>query len=140
MYSDIYSLPISVFLRVSKTQRLELLSLSGRHNEKDLRRAWRNVLNQYISEFGISSDYRAYLELKAQSINLWHDVFLKGQKHKEILAKIKDEQAREIISATNKPKGELVAFVSKKMGFRIDPQTVSVYEFYSYLKSINGRK
>ena len=138
LYSDIYSLPIGVFLRVSKNNNLELLSISGRHSKKALSMAWRSILDQYIKEFGLSDDYRQYLELKSQSIMLWHDVYIKGHTHKIILAKIKDEQAKEISSIKGKNEGELIALLSRKMGFRIDPSSISVYEFYSYLKAQNG--
>lgn len=138
LYNDIYALPIGVFLRVSKNNDLKLLSLSGRHNDRQLSGAWKNILNQYIDLFGLAEDYKEYLKLKAQSIELWHDVYVKGQRYKEILAKVKDEQASELLSNKERNEGELLSFLSQKMGFRIDPNTISTYEFYSYLRAQNG--
>ena len=112
--------------------------MSGRHNSRQLGTAWKKILNGYLAEFGLSNDYKEYLKLKAQSVELWHDVYIKGQRYKEIFAKLKDEQAKGLIAKKERQDGELISFISKQMGFRIDLKQVSTYEFYSYLKAIHG--
>ena len=138
-YDNIKQLPVAVFSEVSKTGDLQQLVISGGVSKKQLVKAWQDITGQFIKEFGLNESYKKYLSLMTQVILLNHDIYVKGQKWKKIKAKVKSNQANSLISLQGAVRfSEQIAEISKKMGFRVDPYEVSVFEFYGYIKHLNN--
>lgn len=132
-------MPVSIFNEISKTGNLQLLIISGRVNRSKLSFAWSEIMNQFVNEFGINKSYQDYLNTMLQVVALNYDIYVKGQKWKKIKALSKTKQAESFTSAgTGISLSEQVANISKQMGFRVDPDAVSVFEFYGYIKHLNN--
>jgi hypothetical protein len=113
---------------------LNKLLIKGRFKNAKALDNWKKIFDQYISEFGLPESYKTYLEKMTKAAEYWAKSI--DDKFNKNLAKIKEAEARK---ALNQDGGatfnELVANVSKKMGFRVAPHEVTVREFYSY---VNG--
>lgn len=97
-------------------------------------KVWSNVMNEYIREFGLNEDYRDYIELirrlgikqtecvqNRTPLNLAELAILQGE-----IEDMKNNRGMKF--------GELKSALSKKQGYHI-PKDISVYEFYSILKT-----
>ena len=133
-HESIHTLPIGRFMRVMQKGDLQALAIEGKPSGEELKKAWDRVLNEQIEEFGIPKQYRQYLQLLSKACIHRANAYLKGQKHEKAYAKIAEAEA-ELIGNDGQAVSfsKQIAAISKKMGFRVDPNTTTVFEFYSYL-------
>ena len=135
---SIDNMPIALFDSILKTGNYSLLE-GVKESEKE--KQWIKVFDEYLVEFGINEAYKKYLQLQSEAIDLYNDAYNKGQKYKATLAEVKTRQAEEALIDTKGGSFDLsVAMVSKFMGFRVDPKTTTVKEFYYYLKMANSTR
>lgn len=134
-YNSIHNCPIAVFNRVMNTGDTSLL---GKGTAKALASAWEKIIDEYIKEIGLPDSYVAYLSHMRRYAKFVHDAFLKGQKHLLNFAEIERAKAMQNVGAESGTFMEGIAKVSKAVGFRIDPNQVTVSEYYAYIKTLGN--
>lgn len=134
-YDSIYNCTMRVFDSVSKTNDLSLLVIDKKASIKtsDLESAWNKIYDELISTFGLSQKFQDYLNLMVQACELYKQGYVDNFRDKITLAELKEAQAHEILGEPSK-KGflSMVTPLSKFMGFRINPNDITVFEFFDY--------
>ena len=121
-----------------ETGEVDRLCISGKVRQTRLVRVWESILVDFVNEFDIADSYRRYLELMKKACILYKKAYCDGDKINWTLAKVKEAEAEEIMQSIPEPDfNKLLAQVSKFMGYRINPNEVTVKEFYGYLKLTN---
>lgn len=140
---SIANFPIGLFMQIMQTGNVSLIDAPAR-KQADV---WAKIYDEYIEAYGISESYQSYLDLKGTAIDLYFKAFCQGQKHFATLAEVKERQAEAVLMETTGQSFDvMLASVSKFMGFRVDPATTSVKEFFSYVELMqktikaNGKK
>ena len=135
-YSSIDYLPVGIFNKILKTGEVERLCYTGKVRTSRLEKAWNDIMIEFVDEFGIIEEYEQYLELMKEVCILYEKVYLEGDRTSRTLARHKEAEAAQILKGIpDVDFGSSLAKVSKKMGFRVDPNKTPVREFYGYLKS-----
>lgn len=119
------------------------LYVKGFKNEKKALKAWINLYDEYIKNFGIPETYSEYLKKRIKANKVWIDVLVKNKTSRRRKAEILESEASQMMKQdeTNSNNiGVLSANISKQFGFNVDPSKVSVRQFYSYLKTLEESK
>jgi hypothetical protein len=133
-YDSIDNCPVLVFHEIMNGGDLKKLKMKGRFNGKKALESWKKIFNQYIKEFGLPENYKTYLEKMSQAAGFWAKSI--DDKFNKNMARIKEAEAKKALNdGAGGSFNDLVANVSKKMGFRVAPNEITVREFYSY---VNG--
>jgi hypothetical protein len=103
---------------------------------KVLEGIWEAIYDEFIKEFGISEQYRMYLEKMGMYVQHLDAAINGGDKSQLTFAEIKRRQAENILKG-NDSKVSVYAVVSKGMGFECNPKIMTVKTFYEYLKFIS---
>ena len=86
------------------------------------------------SAFNIAEGYKKYLELRIQATMMYLKA-VNGKKHYYTRAKIKELEADAILGVGSEQSYETAcAMLSKKMGFAVRANEVTVAEFYGYIE------
>ena len=135
-YSSIKTLPVATFQEILATGNYRLL---GPGTDAQLETAWASIFDEYIKEFGLSESYKSYVRHMAKAIAYYNKAYNQGYKFAITLAEVEKAKAKmQLVESTGNGFTMLVAQVSKGMGFRVDPNSTSVAEFYSYLKLLEN--
>ncbi len=108
-------------------------------SEKELELVWESIYDEFIKEFGISEQYRLYLEKMGLYVEHLNAAYNGGDKSQLTFAEIRKRQAEDLLK-NNDNKISIYAVVSKFMGFPCRPKEISVKDFYSYLKLASTQK
>ena len=138
-YDSIHNLPIGIFQQIIKTGNHSLLIKKGKENDKYLSDKWHRIYDEFLKEFGVPDQYKQYIKLKLKWAKEIERVWLKGEKWRLSFADIAKMEAEQLINNIESDFTETLAYVSKGMSFRVNPNTVTVYEFYSYVKTLEKR-
>ena len=134
-YDSIHSISIHLFDKIDKSGDFKLLIKPGKRYKGDLEKVWEKIYDEYLNEFGISNKYKDYINLKIAQAELITDHRVNGNKVSKTLAKVKEQEAKTLMESVGESSlSDMAAKLSKNMGFMVDPHTVSVYMFISYLK------
>ena len=141
VHSSIRTLPISSFRQIIKTGHLSPLTMQGTPTDAELGRAWLDLYDEYLAEFGLPEQYQAYLEEMAKAVKYYAESLKPGQRHLKTLARVHEGRAKslEVAEEGNEDFAKTVGGVSKFMGFRVDPEKVSVYEFLGYVEQMRNQ-
>lgn len=133
-YDSIDNCPIASFQSILKGGSYKKMHVKGFYNEKKAFSSWKKVFDEYINEFGLPASYVNYLNKKSIAADYWSKSV--DDKFNRTLAEM---QEREAVMVMSSEEGEdfksILKKVSQNMGFRVDPNVISVREFYSY---VNG--
>lgn len=142
LYRSIGDLPVALFDKINRTGDVSLLIKSRKKGEKlpDLEKAWEGIYDEFIAEFGLSEIFITYLSQMHLAIQYYKQGYIDGNRAMINLAKVKRYEAEELYKENSKAPSNIYAIVSKYMGFRVDPQTISTREFYQYLKLASQSK
>ena len=103
--------------------------------------AWRRCCESFVKEFGVTQEYKEYVKARVSELREWQRVF-RGERHRIPIARNKAKAVAAMMAADPQPMRQIVAAVSKEMGFRIDPRKTTVAEFFGYVdyltKKANG--
>lgn len=106
---------------------------------KRINKVYEGLQAELIDNFGISPQFKAILENNIKITLLKTEIALKGDRTRQIFID-KLIQKNEELEATN-PKSDLaenIIAIEKHMGFRIDPKTITVFDFYKYSKFVSN--
>ena len=133
VYDSIYTMPISVWLKVHETQDLSPLAIDSKVDAEVLQESWSKAYNEYIKEFGISEQFKAYLELKRQLIYATIDAALEPSSINLTYEKIAKVDHDNFFENQEKANFNVVyARVEKHIGFKLNRNETTVFDFYNY--------
>jgi len=97
-------------------------------------KAFARVFDEADQAFGIADNYREYLTKKVIACKLYAQA-VQGKRWLYTQARVRDAEADAVLYSGGKDEQfeVICARLTKKMGVRVDPGTVSVADFYSYL-------
>ena len=136
-YSSITNLPIYNFDVMCKTGDVTYLLKDGADEfpeDLDEIALWSDIYNEFLEAFGLSENFKKYMRLRQKATRLYKEALVDGKTHKITFAKLADLQAIDAVKETSE--GDLSrtsASLSKYYGFRINPMTITVKEYYSYI-------
>ena len=128
-YVSIDELPIYNYRKILQGDELE------KHGVKSLS-DWLIIEEEFFNQIGFGDKYFYTLRLRTAIIKLKAKYYKTGERFLKTLINAEEEKLKTLSKGEDEQKdnfGELVAGLSKKMGFRIDVKKVSVSEFYSYI-------
>lgn len=100
-------------------------------------KAWELIYDEYIDTFGISDDFREYLDTKRKIAIHQADLIITGDRSLETFIEIEQVKLESLFNRKTKQNiNEVKVYVEKYMGFRLDEKTVSVKEYYTYLYAL----
>lgn len=135
-YNTIEDLPVWNWNKIIETGDLKYLfkKHESQQSSEVLFPIWDDLQQQYFDEFGQSQELinRERIMFQLVKLNL---KYLKT-KDRSVLnfIKIKKHQLDELNKQEGIKFGKLLIYVSKYMGFRVDPKNISVYEWNHTLK------
>lgn len=103
--------------------------------------AWADIFNQYIERFGFHEDFVLIKEKEKEIALLRLELIYSDDRSIQTMINILTIELEQIKGrATGKTDFyESKAVLEKQLGFSIDPQRVSVAEFYAYISVINKK-
>lgn len=109
-------------------------------SSKRLSKAFERLFDEFIVEVGLSEKYLEYLEGLKRRFEHQKNYIETGNSIERVHAEIEDKElqgfmAEKIDSDINL----LCADIGKEQGYRINPKTTSVVEFYSTLNALKKR-
>ena len=132
---------LTFFQICSNEKDFDALRLSGRKSKQKALKAWLNLYNDYLKNFGLPENYAQYLKLMIKANKVWIDVTVNKKKSRRRKAQLIESEALQLINDENKSNsneiGVICAKLSKYLGFHVDATQISVRQFYSYLKMLN---
>jgi hypothetical protein len=133
-HHSIDSCPIGVFQDILKRGDLQKLVIKGKPRPAKLNEAWELIYDEYLKLYGIPQSFKDYCNKKIQAGEMFAESLIEGQSWKRAIYEMLNEEAESAISSQQSEEFEKVlAYTSKKVGFRIDPKAMTVREFYGYL-------
>jgi hypothetical protein len=105
----------------------------------ELEQAWEQIYDEFIKEFGISEQYKLYLETMGLYVQHLDAAYNGGDKSQLTFAEIRKREAADMLKC-NESKLSIYAVVSKFMGFPCKASELTVKEFYGYLKLMANSK
>ena len=96
-----------------------------------------NLYSEFISIFGVSDSYKAYLDKIIEIDVAEIDMVLTGDLSMETFIDIMRVELEELKNASSGGTYMDTAIaVEKNMGFKLNSKELSVFEYYSYIKSL----
>lgn len=134
-YDSISNCPIAVFDKVLKTGDYSSLN-AGNNGHK----CWEKIMDGYFSEFGVPANYKRYLKKKIRSTEFYVKAVDTGDKSLETWGDVEKIEAESEINTSGESENISVtcAKLSRRMGFIIDPNKVSVLFYNASLKAIEA--
>ena len=101
---------------------------------RELNQAWECIYDEYLKLYGIPQSFQDYCNKKIQAGEAFAESLIQGQSWKRAIYEMLNEEAESAIANQQTEEFEKVlAYTSKKVGFRINPKDMTVREFYGYL-------
>jgi hypothetical protein len=134
IYTSADSCPLLLFEKVAETGNVLLLS-SNNHTFEECSAAWEKINDELMKASPPSPSLRSAIESKVQALECFAAAYLHGQKWqlamaKHTLASLPDQTAQPTASVH-----EVCAKLSKRLGFLLSPQNLTVMEYVFYLKA-----
>lgn len=144
VYSSIDDLPQWNWVQIHKTGNLAYIKKldSYRKLEKDnsltLESIWLDIYDEYLEEFGISKSYKEILERKKNIAKLKNQFILTSDRSILNFIKIEELELEATFDKTEVQGFEsVVVGIEKIQRIKINPKTITVYEYNNYLRTLN---
>lgn len=115
---------------------LEYVRKEGKGSKVQDQLAWEKLYDQYLGEFGLSERYKKYLLLKQKKALLQAEYVITKEKFK--LTEIEMQSTKIANLETYFGDGQkievILMWLSKFMGYKIDPKETSVKEYFYLLE------
>ncbi len=138
-YNSIEDLPLKNWFKIQKTNDIVWLlhkQIKVSIKQKiQLDRAFYIIWKEFINTFGISDAMQKILELRRDIQVLKSDMYLRKDRSRLGLIRVKERELKSLTDDTNKKEFDNTqAYVAKFMGFKIDENTTTVKEYYGYME------
>ena len=135
-FNSIEDLPIWNWWKIAETGNLIYLHKDSNYSKVDysLIDLWNNLQDEYLDEFGITTEFREMLTLKKRWINVKSNFLITGERFllneiEEIEIDLKDNANTKV----GHKKDETVIMLEQKLNFPLDPKKMSVKKYYNYI-------
>lgn len=136
-FNSIETLPIWNWWKIAETGNLIYLHILEDYEGKEdfsLIELWNKLQDEYLDEFGITTEFREILTLKKRWINAKSNYLITGDRFilneiDEIEIDIKDTMSTKIMVK----KDETIIMLEQKLSRELDPKEVSVKKYYNYI-------
>ena len=138
MYESIHTMPVWNWMEIHEKHDLTYLLVDTRHTarKEDLEKRWDALYSEYIAEFGIHDKYRDYLMKMVHIARMKCDMILTDDFSLQNIIEVEEFELENMIKDREKIKYmDIVASLSKFMGFHVNTRQITVFEYYSYLRS-----
>lgn len=136
VHDDIDVLPIRTWFKVNNDQSFESLikKRSFLIPKSYLVECWFNIMDQYVSIFGINDNYEKILKTKQKLILAKIDFAISNDRSILNFIKIYEAELESLhIPETKEDEYELIASVEKYVGYKIDESTYSARKFFNHI-------
>ena len=141
-YTSIHNLPMSRWLELHKTGNLtELVIYKGlfKIDFKKLKKIYNDIQTEFINTFGLNENLKKIHELRRDIQILKIEIHVEGDRSRIPFMKMKEEEIDSIIASFNNSKKNksFTVHLEKYMGFQIDENKVTVYQYHRYIDIFN---
>lgn len=110
----------------------------GKPKFTEARKAWVQIYDEYILEFGLPDQYIDFLDKLIRANRFRLQAYTEEKDFLKICARIEEAQAFKLVEGHAESIQEIAAKISKFIGFAVSPAKTSVRDFYSYLTVANN--
>ena len=136
-YRSVDELPVYNWFKLHETGDLIYIVKRGWCSGAARAESWDKCYRSFFDTFGVSDDFREYLELQRDIAILKADKVVDGDASLQTKIDIKEMLLAQMLETKTKKKlNEVKVFVEKWMGFRLDERVVTVKEYYTYLYAL----
>ncbi len=138
-YTSIKEMPMYNWISIFEYMDLKFLLKSGEPCEH-APHVYQLLQDQLVDAFGISDDFLTILRNKLKIESYLADQILTGNKSNQIFIEMLEIDNGELRAAESKSDlYDSIIPIEKYMGFKLDPKTITVYEFHNYSKHIANK-
>ena len=135
-YRSFETIPADIYFKILESRDPSPYLGKGLKAQK----RWDVIYNDFLKFYGISKEYRTYLEKMRKAIKLYDQAYNKGQIHKKLIADLTFKEAQSYLTtATREDIAVVVASVSMRVGFPLKLEDITAKEFYAYLKALRDK-
>lgn len=133
-YTDINDLPLYNWLKLQEG-KYEYVNKSL-HICKENEQYFNDLYDQYLQKRGLSEQYRRILNCVKKIALLECDYVIKNDRFLLTLIDIEREKYKQLTKVTGKEVSieKTLIFLSKWIGYRLDPKQITVLEYYNILE------
>lgn len=144
-YSNLENLPIWNWWKIHETKDFKYLLKDKKKLTKHAPAIFDGLHSDFIRIFGVSDSYKKYLEKLIEIEVTEIDMVVNKDRSLETFIDIMKIELDEIAPKDDSNYMENAIAVEKFMGFKMNPKEMSVFEYYSYINSIeksvkNGKR
>ena len=138
LYDSIQTMPINIWFKIHETSDLKHLIIDGEPKDNELNEAWDKAYSEYIKEFGVSDNFKDYLEVKRLLIYQQIDYTLDPSPINDTRLKMAQIEHDTYFDKVEGQKISVTfAQIDKYLGVQTDKNKMTVMEYYGYLKARN---
>jgi hypothetical protein len=135
LYDTIKKIPLSVWIAIHDSNDLTGLIIKGKPTDAELLMQWFILSDEFIEHFGLPDDFTDLLETKRQAC-------IKLAQYCQNLDRFTEFEANVLLKETTNEANKVTDFsivdekgyIEESMGFWLDPERITVYEYYKKKK------
>lgn len=136
-YQSVEDLPVWNWWKIHETKDLKYLLKQDKKVTVHANGIFDKIYSEFISIFGVGENYKRYLEKLIEIDIAETDKILNNDPSLDTFIDIMKIELDEIKSSTEGGSYMDTAItVEKNMGFKLNTKEISVFEYYSYIKSL----
>lgn len=145
IYSSIDDLPQWNWVQIHKTGNLAYIKKldNYRNIEEDnslvLEQVWLSIYDEYLTEFGLSKEYKHILDRKKEIARLKNEFILTDNRALLNFIKIEELELEATFDKSETMGFEsVVVAIEKEQKFRIEVKKITVFDFNNYIRSLKA--
>jgi len=132
VFDDIRITPMKVWLAIQDGSDISVL-VQGKSTEAKIKEAWDKLYDSYITEFGITDEYKNFLfKQRNLAYAMLDDIEESTPFTKQVLKKLQREVDDYFKDKPKEKTGLMYAQVERFMYRELNPETTTVYQYYNY--------
>ena len=138
LWSNIEIMPIYNWIKICETGDLRWLFIKGKGRVSDkIATHWISLQDEYLDEFGLDEKYKQQLRLEKEITGLNCDFVITRDRFLLNIIKMKEADIKATKTVEAFSFYQMKDPVEKYKGYRVDPLTTSVKEWYYSLKNMS---
>lgn len=131
-YDNINDCPMYAFKK-GMQGNYRLMRKRGIYTKDRAFKAFKQVFNEADEKFRIAEIYRQYLSKMVRASQFYAKA-VSGQRHYFTRAELLIKEADALLDGSEEELEKRCAYLTKKMGVKVSPKSVTVAEFYAYIE------
>jgi len=134
-WDDISTMPFFYWRKIHETGEADYVVKKGKAEEKDIRKAWHEIHNQYIKKYGLDNKTKLFLQKKKRLATYINKYLSTGNRVYEMEVDIMRKEFEQDAEGKDEVQDytTITSNIEKYFGFQIDEMNTSVDKYYSYL-------